>query len=167
MDCSTPGFPVHHQLRELTQTHVHWVGDAIQPSPPLSSPSPPAFNLSQHQVFSKESALCISWSKCWSFSFSISPSNEYCGVWYWPGGMWYLLTYVRSPSCPAGGIWGWKESVLVQDGAKLCGLPSLDWRVKIICKRAIKWLDYLARVLLCHAKVRKSPRIGPPWQPSG
>ena len=49
MDCSTPGLPAHHQLLEFTQTHVHWVGDAIQPSPPLSSPSPPAFNLSQHQ----------------------------------------------------------------------------------------------------------------------
>jgi len=49
MDCSTPGFPVHHQLLELAQTHVHRVGDAIQPSHPLSSPSPPAFNLSQHQ----------------------------------------------------------------------------------------------------------------------
>ena len=49
MDCSTPGFPVHHQLWELTQTHVHWVSDAIQPSHPLSSPSPPAFSLSQHQ----------------------------------------------------------------------------------------------------------------------
>ena len=49
MDCSSPGFPVHHQLLELTQTHVHWVSDAIQPSHPLSSPSPPAFNLSQHQ----------------------------------------------------------------------------------------------------------------------
>ena len=48
-DCSTPGFPVHYQLPELAQTHVHWVGDAIQPSHPLSSPSPPAFNLSQHQ----------------------------------------------------------------------------------------------------------------------
>ena len=49
MDCSTPGFPVHHQLPELDRTHVHWVGDAIQPSHPLSSPSPPTFNLSQHQ----------------------------------------------------------------------------------------------------------------------
>ena len=50
MDCRTPGFPVHHhQLPEFTQTHVHWVGDAIQPSHPLSSPSPPALNLSQHQ----------------------------------------------------------------------------------------------------------------------
>ena len=49
MDCSTPGLPVHHQLPEFTQTHVHWVSDAIQPSHPLSSPSPPAFNLSQYQ----------------------------------------------------------------------------------------------------------------------
>ena len=49
MNCSTPGLPVHHQLPEFTQTHVHWVGDAIQPSHPLSPPSPPAFNLSQHQ----------------------------------------------------------------------------------------------------------------------
>ena len=49
MDCSTPGLRVHHWLREFTQTHVHWVGDAIQPSHPLLSPSPPAFNLSQHQ----------------------------------------------------------------------------------------------------------------------
>ena len=49
MNCSTPGIPVHHQLLELTQTHVHQVGDAIQPSHPLSSPSPPALNLSQHQ----------------------------------------------------------------------------------------------------------------------
>ena len=49
MDCSTPGFPVHHQLPELTQTHVHRVSDAIQTSHPLSSPSPPAFSLAQHQ----------------------------------------------------------------------------------------------------------------------
>ena len=49
MDCSTPGFPVHHQRLEIAQTHVHRVGDAIQPSHPLSSPSPPTFNLSQHQ----------------------------------------------------------------------------------------------------------------------
>ena len=50
MECSIPGLPVHHQLPEFTQTHVHQVGDAIQPSHPLSSPSPPAFSLSQHQV---------------------------------------------------------------------------------------------------------------------
>ena len=75
MDCSRWGFPVHHQLPELTQTHVHRVGDAIQLSHPLSSPSPPAFNLSQHRVFSNDSVLLIRWPKYWSFS--ISPSNEY------------------------------------------------------------------------------------------
>ena len=72
--------PVHLQLPEFTQTHVHRVGDAIQPSHPLSSRSPPAFNLSQHQVFSNESALRIRWPKCWSFSFNISPSNEHPGL---------------------------------------------------------------------------------------
>ena len=77
MDCSTPGLPVHHQLLEVTQTHVHRVGDAIQPSHPLSSPSPPAFNLASIRVFSNESVLHIRWPKCWSFSFSISPSNDY------------------------------------------------------------------------------------------
>ena len=129
MDCSKPGLPVHHQLPEFTQTHVHWVGDAIQPSHPLLSPSPPTFNLSQHQglfregnsnplqysclenprdrgawwaaiygvtqsqtrlkrlssgsssrVFSNESALHMRWPKYWSFSFSISPSNEHSGL---------------------------------------------------------------------------------------
>ena len=80
MDCSTPGLPVHHQLPEFTQTHVHRVGDAIQPSHPLLSPSPPAFNLSSIRVFSNESVLCIRWPKYWSFSFNISPSSEYSGV---------------------------------------------------------------------------------------
>ena len=80
MDCSTPGFPVHHQLLELTQSHVHWVGDAIQPFHPLLSPSPPAFNLCSLKVFSSESVLHIRWPKYWSFSFSISPSDEYSGL---------------------------------------------------------------------------------------
>ena len=81
MDCSTPGLPVHHQLLEFTQTHVHWVGDAIQPSHPLSFPSPPAFTLSQGiRVFSNESALRIRWPEYWSVSFSISPSSEYLGL---------------------------------------------------------------------------------------
>ena len=80
MDCSTPGFPIHHQLLELAQTHVHRVGDAIQPSHPLLSPSPPALNLSSIRVFSNESVLHIRWTKCLSFSFSISPFNEYSGL---------------------------------------------------------------------------------------
>ena len=75
MNCSTPGLPVHHQLPEFTQTHVHQVGDAIQPSHPLSSPSPPTPSPSQHQVFSNESTLHMRWPKYWSFSFSISPSD--------------------------------------------------------------------------------------------
>ena len=79
MNCSTPGLLVHHQLPECTQTHVHWVSDAIQPSHPLSSPSPPAFNLSQHQGHFKW-VVPIRWPKYWSFSFSISPSNEHSGL---------------------------------------------------------------------------------------
>ena len=64
----------------FTQTHVHWVGDAIWPSHLLSSPSPPTLNLSQHQGLFNESALRVRWSNYWSFSFSISPSNEYLGM---------------------------------------------------------------------------------------
>ena len=80
MDCSIPGFPVHHQFLKPTQTHVHQVSDAIQLSHPLSSPSPPVLNLSQIRVFSSESALRIRWPKYWSFSFSISPFNEHSGL---------------------------------------------------------------------------------------
>ena len=80
MNCSTPGLPVHHQLPELTQTHVHRVSDFIQPSHPLSSPLllptiPPSI-----RVFSNESTLRMRWPKYLSFSFSISPSNEHPGL---------------------------------------------------------------------------------------
>ena len=77
MDCSIPGFPVHHQLPELTQIHVHRVGDAIQPSHPLPSPSSPAFSLSQHQGLFHEPILHVRWPEYWSLSLNISPSNEY------------------------------------------------------------------------------------------
>ena len=80
MDCSMPGFPVHHQLPESTQTQVHWVRDAIQPSHPLSSPSPPALIFPSIRVFSNESALHIRWPKYWNFSFSINPSKEHPGL---------------------------------------------------------------------------------------
>ena len=79
MDCSTSGLPIHHQLLEPTQTRVHRASDAIQPSHPLLSPSPPAFNLSQHQGLFKW-VLHIRWPKYWSFSFSTSPSNEQPGL---------------------------------------------------------------------------------------
>ena len=77
MNRSMPSIPVHHQLLEFTQTHVHQVGDAIHPSHPLLSPSPPAPSI---RVFSSESTLRIRWPKYWSFSFSISPSNEHPGL---------------------------------------------------------------------------------------
>ena len=79
---STPGLPVHHQLPEFNQTHIHQVSDAIQPSHPLSSPSPspPAFYLSQHQGLFQCVSSSHQWPKYWSFSFSISPSNEYSGL---------------------------------------------------------------------------------------
>ena len=80
MNGSTPSFPVHHQLPEFIQTHVHRVGDAIQPSYPLSSPLllppiPPSI-----RIFSNQSTLRMRWPKYWSFSFSISPSNEHPGL---------------------------------------------------------------------------------------
>ena len=80
MDWSMPGLPVHHQLPEFTQTHVHWVGDAIQPSHLLSSLLLPTSVLPSIRVFSNESVFRIRWPKYWSFSFSISPSNEYSGL---------------------------------------------------------------------------------------
>ena len=76
MNHSTPGLPVHHQLPESTQTHVHWVGDVIQSSRPLSSLSPPVLNLPQHQGLFK----WVRWPKYWSFSFNISPSSEHPGL---------------------------------------------------------------------------------------
>ena len=79
MDCSTPGLPVCHQLPELTQTHVHQVGDAIQPSHPLSPLLVPSI-FPSIRVFSNESVLCIRRPKYWSFSLTVSPSNEYSGL---------------------------------------------------------------------------------------
>ena len=80
MNCSTPGFPVHHHLPEFTQTHIHRVSDAIQPSHSLLSPVllPPI--LPSIRVFSNESTLHMRWPKCWSFSFSIIPSKEHPGL---------------------------------------------------------------------------------------
>ena len=91
VNCSAPGFPVLHHLREHAQTHVHWVGDITQPSRPLSSPSPPAFSLFLHQISSSESALLIRWPEYWSFS--ISPSSEYSGLIFFSidAMAWYIF----------------------------------------------------------------------------
>ena len=91
MDCSTPSFPVHHQLPKLAQNHIHRVSDAIQPSHPLSSPSPPPSVFPSIRVFSNESVLPIRWPKYWSFRFSISPSNEYSGLISFRMDWFYLL----------------------------------------------------------------------------
>ena len=80
MNRSMPGLPVYHHLPEFTQTHVHRVGDAIQPTHSLSSLFPPAPNPSQHQGLFNESILHMRWPKYWSFSFSISPSKEHPGL---------------------------------------------------------------------------------------
>ena len=80
MDCSIPDFPVHHHLLELTQTHVHQVGDAIQPPHPLSPLLLLPSIFPSISVFSNESVLHIRWPNYWSFSFSISPSNECSGL---------------------------------------------------------------------------------------
>ena len=87
MNRRVPGTPVHHQLPEFTQTHVHRVSEDIQPSHPLSSPS-------SIRVFSNESALHMKWPKYWSFSFSISPSNEH------PGLIFFRMDWLRSPCSP-------------------------------------------------------------------
>ena len=113
MDCSKPSFPVFHYLLELAHTRVHWVGDAIQLSHPLPSPSPSAFNLSQPQGPSNESvlSLCIRWPKYWSFSFSISPPSEYQD-WF-PSGLTGLIslqlltkTNVQLEGCERSSVWG-------------------------------------------------------------
>ena len=80
MDCSPPVFPVHHELLELTQTHVYWVGDAIQQSHPLSPPFPPAFNLSQPQGLFKWVSPSHQVAKVLEFQFQHQPCNEYLGL---------------------------------------------------------------------------------------
>ena len=80
MNHSTPGLPVHHELQEFTQTHIHQDSDATQPSHPLSSPSLPALNPSQHQSLLQWSTLRMRWPKYWSFSFNVLPSKEIPGL---------------------------------------------------------------------------------------
>ena len=133
MDHSMPGLPVHHQLLEFTQTHVHQVGDAIHPSHPLHPllllpPIPPSI-----RVFSNESTLRMRWPKYWNFSFSISPSNEHPGLisfrmdWL-AAEMSYCTPEVRAaaersyrtPEVRGG---SWKEQPRVQGAAAAPGQP--------------------------------------------
>ena len=115
MDYSIAGFPVHHQLLELAQTHVHWVSDAIQPSHPVNL----LLLLSifpSIRVFSSELALHIRWPKDWGFSFCISPSNEYSG-----------LTSFRVDWFDLVGVQGTLKSLLQHHGWKASVLQRLAW----------------------------------------
>ena len=102
MDCSMPAFPVHHQLPHLAQNHVHHIGDAIQPSHPLSSLLILPSIFPSIRVFSNDSVLCIRWPNYWSFSFSISSSNEYSGLISFRIDWFDLLVVQESSPTPNG-----------------------------------------------------------------
>ena len=132
MDCSMPGFHVFHYLSEFAQTQVHWVGDAIQPSHPLSPPSP-SLNLSQHQgFFSSKLALRIRWPKYWSSS--ISPSNE-CSAWF-PLGLTGLISLHYSLISK---LLLWLIAVLSKIDVKKSAIHS---REVVLCERQLAkdWL---------------------------
>ena len=125
MDCSMPGFPVHHQLSEFTQTQVHWVGDAIQPSHPLLTPSPPTFNLSQHQGLFQWVSSLHQVAKVLGVSASASVLPMYIQDWFllgWTG--WISLQSERLSRV--------FSSTTVQKHQFFSTLPSL-WSISHIC----------------------------------
>ena len=162
-------FPAHHRLPELTQTHVHRIGDAIQPSHPLSSPSPPVFNLSQHQVFSSESVLHIRWSKYWSFSFSISPSNEYSRLIFFRldlldllGVQGTLKSLLQHHSSKASILWH-SAFFIVQFSHPYMttGITIALTRWTFVCKVMSLLLNMLSRLVI--AFLPRSKRLLIPW----
>ena len=116
MNRSMPGLPVHHKLPEFTHIHGHRVSDAIQPSHPLSSPSPPAPISPSIRVFSNESTLHMRWPKYWSFSFSIIPSKEISG----------LISF-RMDWLDLLAVQGTLKSLLQHHGSKVAILQHLDF----------------------------------------
>ena len=118
MDCSMPGFPVLYHLPEFALTHVHWVVNAIQPSWPLLSPFPPAFNLFQHHGFFQWVGSSHEMAKYWSFSFSISPSIEYSG----------LISFRND----------WFDLLVVQGTLKSL-LNTTDWKHYFFCAQPSLW----------------------------
>ena len=114
MVTNTPGFPVLYHLPEIAQTHVHWIGDAIQPSHPLLPSSPPALNISQHQGLFQWVSSSHQWPKYWSLSFSISSSKEYSGLisfridWFDILAVWVILkSLLQHHSSEASTLWHW------------------------------------------------------------
>ena len=128
MDCSMPVLLVRLQLLELAQTHVHRVGDSIQPSHPLSSPSPPAFNLPQHQGLFQWVSSSHQMAKDWRFSFSLSPFNEY----------WILIFFRKD----------WLDLLAVQ-GTLKCLLQQQSWKASIECS------EYTQKILLLFSYYRR------------
>ena len=150
MDCSMPGLPVHHQLPESTQTHVHWVGDAIQPSHPLSSPSPPASVFSSIRIFSSKLVLHIRWPKYSSFSFSISPSNEYSGLISvridWSQFKWKDISHFKSKARGDYVYWGrhiesWNRPNLAScTKQQSCECKASSWgKLKVLSQWTHEW----------------------------
>ena len=120
MDCSMPGFPLLHYLLEFAQTHVCWVHDAIQPSHPLSYLLLLPSCFPSIRVFSKESIICIRWPKHWSFSFRISPSNEYSG----------LIAFRLTGLIPA--VQGILKSLLQHHGSKAAVLSASTYSLQLL-----------------------------------
>ena len=137
-----PGFPVHHQLPELAQTHVHQVGDAMQPSHPLSCPSPPVSIFPSIRVFSSNSVLSIRWPKNWSFSFSISPSNEYSGLISFRIDWFELLVYTHTHTHTY--MYMYRASLVAQMVNHLPGM----WETQV---RPLGWEDPLEKEMAIHS----------------
>ena len=144
MDCSMPGLPVHHQHLEFTQTHVHWVGVPIQPSHPLLSPSSPAFNPSQHQGLFQWVSSSHQVAKEWSFSFSISPSNEYSELISFRIDWFDLLAVQGTP-----------KSLLQHHSSKASFLRHSEWANNF---QTLTCFWNLARSLWCHLRQSETHR---------
>ena len=134
MDCNTSGFPVPHHLPEFAQVHVYWVGDAIQPSHPLSSPSPPAFNLSQHQGIFQWAGSSQQVGKVLEFQLRHQSFNEYSGlISFRIEDSWALTSNVKIRLSGAGAslrLFGWFQYAARIENHSLEGRKSSSWVAK-------------------------------------
>ena len=179
IECSTWSFPVLHCLPEFVQTHAHWVSDATQSSCPLSAPLPPASIFPSIRVFSNESALHIRWPEYWSFSFSISPANEYSGLISFRINLFDLLalqatlnSLLQHHNSKASVLW---RSAFFRANSYICTWiqetpwPWLHRRMSLLFKRLyrfviafiprskplfISWLQSLSTVILEPRKIK-------------
>ena len=138
MDCKMPGFPVHHQLLELAQTYVHWGGDAIQPSHPLSSPSPLAFNLSQHQGLFQRFSSLHQVAKVLEFqlqhqSFQWVFRCKLCKLYKWSDNIQPRCTPFPTWNqsvvpCPVLAVASWPAHRFLKRQVRWTGIP-ISWRI--------------------------------------